>query len=58
VGGVLRRVLEGLHDDLLDVVVGDRAGCTWAGLVVQRFEAALQEPVAPLANRVGMHPEA
>ncbi len=50
-GGVGGRLLEGLDDDLLDVVVGDGAGRSGAGLVRQPLQATGDEPGPPLAHR-------
>jgi hypothetical protein len=54
VGGVSRRLFEGLHNHLLDVVVADRAGGSGSGFVVETFEALLEEPITPFAHRLAV----
>jgi hypothetical protein len=47
-----RGFFQGLHDDLLDLLIGDRAWGTGPGFVGQSFQPLGHEPVAPLADRV------
>ena len=53
-----RRRLERLHDDGLDLLIGDRAGRADARFVIQPLEPALDELAAPLRHRGFRRPQA
>jgi len=53
-GVVVRRwPLQGGHDHLLDLVVGDRAGSARAWLIGQALQPLAHEPAPPLGHRLG-----
>src|SRR5665213_1189706 len=52
VRGILRRLLQRLHDDRLDRVITDLARGARAGVVVEAIEPMRHEPIPPLAHGV------
>ncbi|SRR6266436_9801973 len=54
--GFPRLALQRLHDDALDLGIGDLARHAWPRLIKQPVNAARDKAPAPLANRLHTHP--
>ena len=55
--GVYRSLFQCLHDDALDIVVGDRPRNAGSRLIMQAVETVDCEPAAPFGDRGGMDAE-
>ena len=50
-GGILRQRLQGFHNDLLDLLIGDLSWGAGTGLIMKPLESVLDESPPPLPHR-------